>query len=329
MSLSCSADKAGVRFPVSESLFCFRDASFCTFSPSFCTPRRRDTRLRTKAGSLPIYPSFSDLQNDRHVSLRVLLVLLTDSFLSVLHTVFRARATLTPLAVLYIPPISKLLTTVYFPPLGLNQENVRASHVPQNPSMASPYVPPEDFTEVQHNGTEHLAINNTFRRRFTTRLALHTTAKFYARNGLCVPISKHKIVKTGHWVHLTEGATMKYLSERTALPVPKVYCSFLHKNRAYVVMERIQGEALPRVWKSLSKESLEGVLSQLKEMLQELRSFTPPPGTGVENCVEGSLYDSRLTHRNPRFGPFKETQDFHRWLRKDLKPEDLKDREKD
>lgn len=80
--------------------------------------------------------------------------------------------------------------------------------------MTSLYVPPEYNIETQHNGTGHLAINNTFVRRFLTRLALHTTAKFYSRDGLCVPISRYLIVKTGRRGHLTEGATMKYLSEK-------------------------------------------------------------------------------------------------------------------
>ncbi|KAI1160665.1 kinase-like domain-containing protein [Nemania serpens] len=194
--------------------------------------------------------------------------------------------------------------------------------------MASSYVPPPYYIETQHNGTEHLAINNTFFRRFVTRLALCITAKFYSPDGVCFPISKHKIVKTGRRIHLTEAATMKYLAENTTIPVPKVHCSFLHKNRAYIVMERIQGDELPAAWKSLSKEALEGVFAQLRGIFQELRSLTPPPGTGVESCVGGSLYDSRIPRGNPRFGPFKTIQEFHFWLRGDLKPEDLADREK-
>jgi aminoglycoside phosphotransferase len=194
--------------------------------------------------------------------------------------------------------------------------------------MANLYIPPEYNIDTQHEGYEHLAINNTWSRRFLTRLALHTTAKFYSRDGLCVPISKHKIVKTGFRTHLTEGATLKYIAENTAIPVPRVYCSFLHKNRAYVVMERIQGDELPKAMRTISKESLEGVFSQLRKILEELRALSPP-GPGVESCVGGSLYDSRLPRGNPRFGPFKTIQDFHFWLRRDLKPEDLQDRERD
>ncbi|PSN60500.1 kinase-like protein [Corynespora cassiicola Philippines] len=178
--------------------------------------------------------------------------------------------------------------------------------------MPPSYCQPRHNIETQHNGAAHLAINNTFIRRFLTRIALHTTAKFYSGDGLCVPISKHKIVKTGRRIHLTEGATMRYLAEKTTIPVPKVYCSFLHKNRAYIVMERIQGEELPKAWKSLSEESVEKILSQLKRILQELRSLTPPPGTGVESCVGGSLYDSYISWKSTR----------------DLNPGDLEDREK-
>jgi hypothetical protein len=67
----------------------------------------------------------------------------------------------------------------------------------QNSTMSSSYIPPEYNIETQHDGTGHLAVKNSFIRRFLTRLALRTTAKFYSQDGLCVPISKHKIVKTG------------------------------------------------------------------------------------------------------------------------------------
>ena len=122
---------------------------------------------------------------------------------------------------------------------------------------------------------------------------------------------------------------MGYLSGKTDVPVLKVYCSFLHRNRAYIAVERIQGEELPKAWKSLSEESLENFFAHLRGIIQELRSLKPPPGTDVERCVGGSLYDSRIPHGNPRFGPFKKIQDFYFWLRRDLKLQDLENREKD
>lgn len=125
--------------------------------------------------------------------------------------------------------------------------------------MASTYITSNDDIKAQHDGSEHLAINNTFLNRLFTLLALHTTAKFYSRDGPCVPLSKSKILKTGWRVHLTEAATMKYVAENTSTPVPKVYCSFIHKRQAYIVMERIQGEELPKAWKRLSEAQFSNI----------------------------------------------------------------------
>lgn len=195
--------------------------------------------------------------------------------------------------------------------------------------MVHKYVPGLGHWNARHEGTEHLAINNTWSRRFLTRLALKTTGKLYSKDlGVCVPVSKHKIVKTANHVHLTEGAVLKYIAETTAIPVPKVYCSFVHKDRAYIVMERIRGTELCKVLETMPQDLLQGVFTQLRGMFRELRALTPP-GTKVESCVGGSLYDIRLPRGDPRFGPFQTIQDFHFWLRNDLRPEELRDRERD
>lgn len=186
-------------------------------------------------------------------------------------------------------------------------------------------IPPGYDYEAQHNGTEDLAINNTWWRRFLTRLALHTTAIFYSRDGLCMPVSKRTIVKSGFRVHLTEGATLKYLAENTSIPVPKVHCSFLHKGKAYIVMERVQGQELSTALKTMSPESLSDIFLQLRSMVHELRALVPP-GTGIESCIGGSLYDSRIHRGSTRFGPFKTIAEFHSWLRKDFTHQNLRNR---
>lgn len=95
-----------------------------------------------------------------------------------------------------------------------------------------PYTPPVDNTPTQHDGTEHLAIKNSRLRRILTRLALQTTGRWYQSDGFVRPISPHLVVKTGPWVHVTEAATMQFVSAHTSIPVPRVHCSFLHNNRA-------------------------------------------------------------------------------------------------
>ncbi|KAL4881281.1 kinase-like domain-containing protein [Aspergillus karnatakaensis] len=186
--------------------------------------------------------------------------------------------------------------------------------------MSPAYVPPPDGRVCQHEGTERLAINNTKLNRFLTLLALKTTAKLYTRNGPCKRISRHMIVKSDSWTHLTEAATMKFVSENTSIPVPKVYCSFVWKNRAYIVMQRIQGRSIPSAWRDLSQESRQELFNSLKAIIQELRSLKPSEGTGVESCIGGSLRDSRIPKSQPRFGPFETINGFHLWLRNGLRP---------
>lgn len=194
---------------------------------------------------------------------------------------------------------------------------------------AMPYTPPIDHTRTQHDGTEHLAIKNTFLRRLLTRLALQTMAHFYQADGFVQPISPNLIVKTGRWIHLTEAATMQFIAASTSIPVPLVHCSFVHNNQAYIVMERIQGVELAKKWATLSETDRETVISQLRRMFTELRSLTAAPDMQVKSCGGGSLYDSRIPHARPRFGPFPTIQDFHRWLRDGFRLEDHPERKGD
>ncbi|KAL4950479.1 kinase-like domain-containing protein [Aspergillus filifer] len=115
---------------------------------------------------------------------------------------------------------------------------------------------------------------------------------------------------------------MKFVSDNTSIPVPKVYCSFVRKNRAYIVMERIKGEDIPDVWDKMTEDSRQKLLSELQDMVRDLRSLKPSKGHGVSNCFGGSLRDSRIPKSRPRFGPFGSVNEFHLWLRDYLQPEE-------
>ncbi|KLO82294.1 Uncharacterized protein LW93_9485 [Fusarium fujikuroi] len=191
--------------------------------------------------------------------------------------------------------------------------------------MSTDYVPPPDHRATQHEGTSSLAINNTFPRRFMTLVALKTSARFYKHDGPCILISKSLIVKKGSFVHLTEAATMHFVAANTSIPVPTVHCSFVHKKRAHIVMQRIRGTSLAEAWKPLSEADLASIFAQLRHMLEELRALVPPNSVGVESCTGGSLRDSRIPRSRPRFGPFKSIQHFHRWLWEDLETDSQPD----
>lgn len=173
-------------------------------------------------------------------------------------------------------------------------------------------------TDPQFESTTDGALDDTFLRRFLTLAALKTTARLFKSIPSCIQISRHKVVKTGPNIHLAEARTMRFIAQNTSLPVPKVWCAFVHKGRTYIVMERIRGQELPRAWGQLSPESRNYCLQQLKDMIHELRSIKSSC-RAVANCRGGSLRDSRLHKDCSRFGPFPDIQSFHRWLRDDIK----------
>lgn len=129
--------------------------------------------------------------------------------------------------------------------------------------------PTADFAAA-NEGTESLAINNTFSRRWLTILALKTLGKLHKSDGLCTPVSKHAIIKKGHRLHLTEAVTMKFVAEKTSIPFPKVHCDFVHKGHAYILMERIHGDKVPGTWRSLPESGRQKVFAQLRTMIRIL-----------------------------------------------------------
>nr|POE49202.1 hypothetical protein CFP56_32352 [Quercus suber] len=169
---------------------------------------------------------------------------------------------------------------------------------------------------IDCTGSEHLFVKNSFARRTLTLLALKLTAPFYKHPSVfAILISRWHLVKTGPYVHLSEVATMEFIAKNTSIPVPKVYSSFVYKDRAYIVMERVRGQVLHAVWSTLSDKSRQNLLHQLKRIFEEMRALKRSQDVGVQNCNGGSLHDSRIPHCHTRFGPFRTIQDFHLWLR--------------
>lgn len=128
-------------------------------------------------------------------------------------------------------------------------------------------------------------------------------------------LSDRLCVKYGRRVHLSEAATMRFISQYTSIPVPRVLCAFTRNGWTYIVIERIRGHMIGSGRVKRSEEPKTKLLAQLKEMICELRELKPPETMGVASVDGGSLYDCRIPGPSIRFGPFDTTQDFHRYLR--------------
>ncbi|KAL2430629.1 hypothetical protein ABEF95_012076 [Exophiala dermatitidis] len=170
-------------------------------------------------------------------------------------------------------------------------------------------------------------INDTTPRRLLT-LCNVAVARLFQRkrwSPSLLRLSPWTCVKLGTFRDLCEARTMQYIASNTSIPVPKVYCSFQRRRKSdgttttYVVMERIRGETLASAWPTLSASSRDKILLQLRHFVQEMRNLPAPKREHkISNVDGGSLWDCRLVSGVDRFGPFKDAQAFHLFLRNGL-----------
>lgn len=131
-------------------------------------------------------------------------------------------------------------------------------------------------------------------------------------------LTGHLCVKYGSRLDNVEAQTMIYIAKNTSIPVPKVYFAFTHKGCTYIFMERIHGQMVGRNWVSRPQSSKSKVLENLKKTLSELRTLTTE-SSAIASVTGGSLYDGRLPGGDERHGPFKDVQEFHDYLRSDIR----------
>lgn len=123
-------------------------------------------------------------------------------------------------------------------------------------------------------------------------------------------------IESGSLVTLAEAHALRFVATQTSIPVPKVYHAFTYHGKAYILMERIRGVNVAQRWRSLSDQSKSLIFSQLKSMIEELRSV-PYPSNGVSNLEGGPLHDFRFPQAS-FLGPFSTISKFHLALRNDI-----------
>ena len=69
------------------------------------------------------------------------------------------------------------------------------------------------------------------------------------------------VLKYGPY-ELSEAEPMHYIRINTSIPVPKLYCAFVHRGRTYMAMERVKGSTLCRAWhREISEQEKQSILT--------------------------------------------------------------------
>lgn len=120
-------------------------------------------------------------------------------------------------------------------------------------------------------------------------------------------------IKVKPFSNLAEAHAMQFVAQHTSIPVPKVYCAFVHNGSTYIVMSKMDGEIAASGWLSRTEESKRRILDQLRSMVSELRTIQPLEEMGVANVNGGPFYDCRLPSKL-LWGPFDTVCEFHKAL---------------
>jgi len=233
---------------------------------------------------------------------------------------------------LQTPTLSTLPTVQFLPPLKLSETDTSwcASSTDKNSSI---FIAKDGFLwtskisfeiktelrEVTHSvgnepspfATATLDVTKTSRAYNDTRFWREYTLKavrLYRSHpmelGGLLPIPCKRVVKYGLDVQLAEATALRFVRKHTTIPVPKVHCSFEHKNVKYIVMDRIDGEEIGKVWSERSEAERVSLLLQLRGCFEQLRNI-PYPHPGAIAAVDmQELYEPRTYRGEYGFGPF-------------------------
>lgn len=122
------------------------------------------------------------------------------------------------------------------------------------------------------------------------------------------------VIKCGKTITFSEAHTLKFIAERTSIPVPRLKGTFVSKTGVkYIVMEYIKGEPLSKIWHKLDSAKKSVLLLEIRGFMNELRNITPPKPSIVATVDYSPCTDDRVAP-DP-FGPFDTHNEFHSFLR--------------
>ncbi|KAF8878818.1 hypothetical protein CPB85DRAFT_1498540 [Mucidula mucida] len=95
-----------------------------------------------------------------------------------------------------------------------------------------------------------------------------------------------------------EVASMNFVRQRTTIPIPRVLAVIPYRKHRYIFMTRLAGVEIGHasVWESFPPSKRDAILSQMRDIVSQLRAIGPPPRSPplICNVLGGPVMDYRL-----------------------------------
>ena len=162
-------------------------------------------------------------------------------------------------------------------------------------------------SELLELATDLPNLNRTF--ELSESVFLSTARRKVFRQENCV-------LKFGLDVNRCEAKTIRFIRERTSVPVPELYCDYIHPDgTAVVAMEYMEGRILSELWPVLSHSDKMEITGQLREILEKMRQHRSSFIGGVDDTPAVDTRKFKL-----KGGPFSTEKQFNEFLRSNIIP---------
>lgn len=84
---------------------------------------------------------------------------------------------------------------------------------------------------------------------------------------------KKAILKYGSTVKVAEAECLRFIAQRTSIPVPHVFEFYEQHGNGYILMTELDGDPLGAVWSTMSDDYKEKIILQLKGYVQQLQTI--------------------------------------------------------
>ncbi|KAF5228877.1 hypothetical protein FAUST_10779 [Fusarium austroamericanum] len=137
------------------------------------------------------------------------------------------------------------------------------------------------------------------------QVKLSSRREVWERSGVCS--IREDIIKYGENIGENEGIALLFLEKNHVL-APRLYAMYREETSGhlYLIMERLAGYDLESLWPSLNPQDKSSIATQLRSILTQIRSISPPSlfggvcGGGIPSTVfETDVPDTRIN------GPFR------------------------
>jgi hypothetical protein len=129
--------------------------------------------------------------------------------------------------------------------------------------------------------------------------------------------SRNAILKIGPSVKRAEAEAMRFITDHTSVPVPRVLEFYEKDGLGHLFMSKVEGRILADLWSGLSTDNRNFVINQLQGYVSQWQSLQGPFCGALWNSPCLDIFFQHLclaSLGDKKYGPYRSRKDYNRGL---------------